>query len=62
MPIFIKTPEYIVYETLYTTFDPVKGLKVGHPEAVYSDYAEMIDEWSHEFYAGTHNFFVVEKA
>jgi len=52
--------EYTVYETAYTTYNPIKGLKLlTHPVAHYSDYNQMIADWLNEFFAGTHNFFVM---
>jgi hypothetical protein len=52
--------EYTVYETAYTTYDPIKGLKLlTHPVAHYSDYKQMINDWLNDFFAGTHNFFVM---
>lgn len=59
---FITTPEYTVYETQYTTYDPFKGLKLlGHPVAHYDDYVQMIKDWETELLDGTHNFFVTSK-
>ena len=59
---FINNVEYTVYETQYTTYDPFKGLKLmSHPVAHYDDYTKMIDDWSYELCAGTHNFFGTEK-
>ncbi len=57
--LFIKNPEYTVYETGHST-DPKKGMKVGHPVAHYTDYTEMVDHWLNEFLDGTHNFIVSE--
>ena len=59
---FITNPEYTVYETQSTTYDPFKGLKMlGHPVAHYDSYNDMIQDWLDDFFAGTHNFFVSMK-
>jgi hypothetical protein len=59
---FITNPEYTVYETQYTTYDPFKGLKLlGHPVAHYDNYDDMVKDWLNDFLAGTHNFFVSMK-
>jgi hypothetical protein len=40
---FIANPEYVVYESQYTTYDPFKGLKIiGHPARHYDDYDSMV--------------------
>jgi hypothetical protein len=57
---FIDNPEYTVYETQHSTYDPIKGLKVGHPVAHYTDRKQMIADWFNEFKDGTHNFFVAQ--
>lgn len=58
----ITNPEYTVYETQYTTYDPFKGLKIlSHPVAHYDDYDHMIKDWMADFLSGTHNFFVSMK-
>ena len=59
---FITKPEYTVYETQHTTYDPFKGLKMlSHPVAHYDNYTAMIDDWLYEFSARTHNFIVSQK-
>ena len=59
---FITKPEYTAYETQYTTYDPFKGLKLlGHPVAHYDNYTKMINDWTSDFLAATHNFFVASK-
>lgn len=57
---FITDPEYTVYETQHSTYDPIKGLKVGHPVAHYTDWDQMLADWFDEFKDGTHNFFVAQ--
>jgi hypothetical protein len=59
---FITEPEYTVYETQKTTYNPFEGLKLlGHPVAHYDNWDEMIADWEQDFVSGTHNFFVTQK-
>lgn len=59
---FIANPFYTVYETQYTTYDPLKGLKLlGHPVAHYDNYDDMLKDWFNDFLSGTHNFIVSMK-
>ena len=59
---FITEPEYTVYETQHSTYDPLEGLKIlSHPVAHYDNYTAMVADWFNEFFDGTHNFIVSQK-
>lgn len=59
---FITNPEYTVYETAKTTYNPLEGLKLlGHPVAHYDNDVDMYKDWINEFLDGTHNFIVSQK-
>lgn len=59
---FITEPEYTVYETQNTTYNPLEGLKLlDDPVAHYENYDQMIADWEQDFISGTHNFFVTQK-
>lgn len=52
---------YVVYETTVNTMNNQHGLKmIGHPVAHYTNFCDMIADWSTDILFGTHIFFVLD--